>query len=190
MVIGVLPTINLLFIIELIGAVLLLAALRGFARFYKESGIFKNALYGMIAGIAGVAIAIAVVLPNLIHLLQKVYPSWNGSWLTITSLSGMIPNISNISLTPLITAGIFALAILWVFSIVDTFFVRRSLKQLSARTNVGLLSTAGRLLFIGGVLVIAIVGLLLMWIGALILAIAFFRIKLQQNPQTSEVAGK
>ena len=185
MVIGVLPTINLLFIVELTGAVLLLVALRGFASFHKESGIFKNALYGIIAGIAGVAIAIAVLLPNLINLLRKVYPNWNGSRSTITSLSGMIPNTSNISSgdwTSLITAGILALAILWVSSIVATFFVRRSLKQLSAKTNVGLFSTAGLLLLIGGVLVIAIVGLLLMWIGALVLAIAFFRIKLQQNP--------
>jgi uncharacterized membrane protein len=187
MVVGVLPTINLLFIVELIGSVLLLVALRGFASFYKENGIFKNALYGIVAEIVGVAIGIAVILPHLTNLLLEAYPNWNGSWATITSLSGMIPNTSNISsgdLTSLITAGILALAILWVFSITATFFVRRSLKQLSARTDVGLFSKAGLLLLIGGVLVIAIgLGLILMWIGALILTIAFFRIKLQPLPQ-------
>ena len=186
MVLGVLPTINLLFIVELIGAILVLVALRGFASFYDEDGIFKNALYGIIAGIAGVAIGIAVFLPNLTDLLRKAYPNWNGSFSTITSLSGMTPNTSSISsgdYTSLITAGILALTILCVFSVVESVFDRRSLRQLSEKTNVGLFSTAGRLLLTGAVLVIAVgSGLFLMWIGALILAIAFFRIKLPQNP--------
>jgi len=188
-VIGVLPYINYYSIIELTGGILVLVALHGFARIYKESGIFNNALYGIITGIVGVVLAtvigIAVILPNIKDFLLKVFPSWNGDWQTLSSLSGMIPNTSNISfgdIIPFITAAILVIATLWVFAIIATFFVRRSLVQLSAKMNVGLFSTAGTLLLIGAVLVIVFgLGLLLMWIGVLILAIAFFKIRSQET---------
>jgi uncharacterized membrane protein len=186
--IGGLPYISQFGIIEFIGAILVLVALYGFARVYKESGIFDNALYGIIAGIVGVVLAvvigIAVVLPNITDFLMKVFPSWNGDWQTLSSLSGMIPNTSNIGLgdiIPFIVAAILVFATLWVFAIIATFFVRRSLKQLAARTNVGLFSTAGTLLLIGAVLVIVGLGILLMWIAVLILAIAFFRIRTEEK---------
>ena len=187
MFIGVHPYINYYSIVELIGAILVLVALHGFARIYKESGIFNNALYGILAGIVGVVLAavigIAVILPNIKDFLLKVFPSWNGNWQTLSSLSGMTPNTSNISfgdIIPFIVAAILVIATLWVFAIISTFFVRRSLKQLSARTNVGLFSTAGLLLLIGAVLIFLFgLGLLLMWIGVLLLAIAFFRIRSQ-----------
>jgi len=189
MVISVLPYISQLPFIGLIGAILVLVGLYGFSRAYKESGIFNNALYGILAGIVGVVLAvvigIAVVLPNITDFLLKVFPSWNGDWTTITSLSGMIPNTSNIGfgdIIPFITAAILVIATLWVFAIIATFFVRRSLVQLSAKTNVGLFSTAGTLLLIGAVLVIVLgLGLLLMWIAAIVLAIAFFRIRSQET---------
>jgi uncharacterized membrane protein len=189
MFISVFPYINYFGIIPLIGAILFLIALYGFARTYKESGIFDNALYGVIAGIVGVvlsiAIGIAVVLPNIKDFLMKLYPSWNGNWTTISSLSGMTPNTGNIGfgdVIPFITAAILVIVTLWVFAIIATFLFRRSLKQLSAKTNVGLFSTAGMLLLIGAVLIIAFgFGLLLMWIASLILAIAFFRMKPQET---------
>ena len=185
MFIGVFPYISYFGIIELIGAVLVLVALHGFAQTYKESGIFDNALYGTIAGIVGVVlsvvIGIAIILPNIKDFLMKLYPSWNGDWSTIISFSGMTPNTSNISfgdVIPFITAAIVVIVTLWVFAIIATFLFRRSLKQLSARTNVGLFSTTGLLLLIGALLIIVFgLGLLLLWIAALILAIAFFTMK-------------
>jgi uncharacterized membrane protein len=176
MFIGVFPYISYFGIIPLIGAILVLVALYGFARIYNESGIFNNALYGIIAGIVGVvlsiAIGIAIVLPNIKDFLMKLYPSWNGSWSTISSLSGMTPNTSNIAfgdIIPFITAAIVVIVIFWVFAIIATILYRRSLKQLSAKTNVGLFSTAGLLLLIGAALIIVGIGLLLLWIATLIL---------------------
>ena len=155
----------------------------------KKAESLAIALYGILAGIVGVVLAvvigIAVVLPNITDFLLKVYPSWNGDWQTLSSLSGMVPNTSNISfgdIIPFITAAILIIATLWIFGIVATFLVRRSLVQLSAKTNVGLFSTAGTLLLIGAVLIFLFgLGLLLMWIGVLLLAIAFFRIRSQET---------
>jgi uncharacterized membrane protein len=188
MVIGGLPYISQLGIIGFVGAILVLVALYGFARVYKERGIFDNALYSIIAGIVGIVLAvvigIAVVLPNITDFLLKVFPSWNGDWQTLSSLSGMIPNTSNIGfgdIIPFITAAILVIATLWVFGIISAFLVRRSLVQLSAKTNVGLFSTAGTLLLIGAVLIIVGLGIILMWIAVLVLAIAFFRIRSQET---------
>lgn len=190
MFIGIFPYISYFGIVELIGAILVLAALYSFGNYYKDSGIFNNALYGVMAGIVGVvsavAIGLAIVLPSIKDFLMTIFPSWNGDWSTISSLSGMTPNTSNIAIgdvIPFISAAIAIFVILWIFAIIATFFVRRSLMRVSAKTNVGLFSTAGLLLLIGAFLVIVVgLGLILMWVAALILAIAFFNLKPTQQP--------
>ena len=192
MFIGIFPYISYLGIVELIGAILVLVALYGFGSNYKEERIFSNALYGIITGIIGVvlavAIGIAIVLPNVTDFLMKIFPSWNGDWSTLSSLSGMTPNTSNIGfgdIIPFIVAAIVIIAILWVFAIIAAFFIRRSLKQLSAKSNVGLFGTAGTLILVGAV--IPIFGLLLIWVASLLLAIAFFSVRTTAPQSTTPV---
>jgi uncharacterized membrane protein len=190
MFIGIFPYINYFGIVELIGAILVLVALHGLGSYYKEEGIFNNALYGIITGVVGVVLAVAVgiviVLSSITDFLMKIFPSWNGDWSTLPSLSSMTPNTSNIGfgdVIPFIVGAIVIIAILWVFAIIATFFIRRSLKQLSAKSNYGLFGTVGLLLLIGAFLVIVVgLGLILMWIAVLILAIAFFNLKPTQQP--------
>jgi uncharacterized membrane protein len=91
---------------------------------------------------------------------------------------------------PFITGIIVVFVILWVFAIISAFLVRRSLITLSAKSGVGLFSTAGLLLLIGAVLIILFgIGLILIWISALLLAIAFFRIRPQQTQPTTSAAA-
>jgi uncharacterized membrane protein len=187
MFIGIIPVVSIYGIIELIGLILVMVALYNLGRYYSESGIFNNALYGLIAGIIGGVIAVGTViltvLTSLTDFIYTLYPGWNGDW---TALSGLTPDPSNITFDAIgpFLAGIFAtFLILWVFAIIATFFVRRSLISLSAKSGVGLFSTAGLLMLIGAVLIIALgIGLLLIWISALLLAVAFFQMK-PQEPQ-------
>jgi len=195
MFIGIFPIINTYGIVELIGAILILVALHGFAGYYKEKGIFSNAIYGVIAGIVGIitaaAIGFAIVLPSIKDFLMKIYPTWNGSWSTISSFSGMTPATTNIGFSdvaPFIAAAIVIVVILWIFTILATFLFRRSLRQLSTKTSVGLFSTTGLLLLIGGALTIIFVGYILIWISALILAIAFFTMK-PHEPQPPQMVS-
>lgn len=113
--------------------------------------------------------------------LYTVYPDWNGDW---SALSGLTPDVSNIDVSavmPFITGFFATLLILWIFAIIAFYFVRRSLTTLSTKTGVGLFSTVGLLMLIGAVLLVALfVGAILIWIGLLLLAIAFFQIKPQQ----------
>jgi uncharacterized membrane protein len=184
MFIGIFPIISYYGIVEIVGAILVVVALHGLANYYKESGIFSNALYGIIAGIVGVviaAVAAAVtVLTSLTDLLKEIYPGWNGDWST---LQGMTPDTTNINpsaIFPLIAGILVILVIVWIFAIISAFFIWRSLKQVSNKSNVGLFGTAGLLLLVGAV--IPLLGLFLMWISALILTIAFFTMKPQEQP--------
>jgi len=185
MFIGIIPVVNSYAVIELIGLILVMVALYNLGSYYTERGIFNNALYGLIAGIVGGVVAVGAViisvLTSLTDFIYTIYPSWNGDW---TSLSGLTPDPANFSVEAFLPflAGLFAaLLVLWVFAIIATFFVRRSLISLSVKSGVGLFSTAGLLMLIGSVLIIAFgLGLILIWISALLLAIAFFQMKPQQ----------
>ncbi len=177
-------------IITLIGVILMLVAFRGLANIYGEKGIFSNALWGVILGVVGVIVAVGVTiaavfanLGNLKNLIYLLYPNWDGQWSSLAGLGQ--PSTANINpsdVLPLI-GGIIASVIvvfivLWVFAIVASFFVRRSAKEVTAKSNVGLFGTAGLLMLIGAVLIIAIgFGLILMWIAVLLFAVAFFQLK-------------
>lgn len=193
MFLGILPYINFFGVIVIIGLILVMIALYNLGSYYKEGGIFNNALYGVIMGIVGggisVAVAIVTVLTSLTDFLYDIFPDWNGEW---TALSGLTPDPSNFSMGNIGTllAGLFVmLLILWVFSIIAAFFFRRSFRTLSEKSGVGLFSTAGLLMLIGAVLIIlAGTGLILIWISELLLAIAFFQLKPQQEQPTTSTS--
>ena len=186
MFIGIIPYINFYGILEIVGLILVMIALYNLGTYYKDGSIFNNALYALIAGIVGAVISVLVVvvtvLTSLTDFLQTLFPDWNGDW---TALSGLTPNPSNItfdSIIPFIAGILTVLAILWIFSIISAFFVRRSFGALSEKSGVGLFSTAGLIILIGAVLVVIFgIGLILIWISALLLAIAFYQINPQQT---------
>jgi uncharacterized membrane protein len=191
MLIGVVPYISSYGVLEIVGLILVMIALYDLSKYYSEGGIFNNALYGIIFGIAGAVVSAAVVfvvvLSSLTDFMYGIFPNWNGDW---AALSGLTPDPSNIdigNMAPFI-AGIFTvLVVLWAFSILVAFFFRRSLGTLSQKSDIGLFSTTGLLLLIGALLIIIFgVGLILIWISALLLAIAFFQLKpAQEEPTTS-----
>ncbi len=189
MFVGIIPYISYFGILELVGLILVMIALSSFAGQYREGGIFNNALYGLITAIVGgiiaVGVAIFAILSSLKDFLYALFPGWNGDW---TALSGLTPNPSNISIDtilPLISGIVVVFIVAWVFSIVSAFLVRRSLRSLSTKSGIGLFSTAGLLLLLGAVLIIAFgIGLILIWISALLLAIAFFRMRPQAAQPT------
>lgn len=177
-------------IVGLIGVIMILVALHGLSDYYRERGIFTNALYGVLIVIIGMVVvtvvAFTVVLANVYDLISIAYPGWiPGDW---ASLQGMTPdpnaftNFDFSTLIPLLAGLAIAAVILYVAIIVATYFIWRSTKQVSAKSTVGLFGTAGLLLFIGAFLTIIVIGVFLMWIAALLLAIAFF----QLNPEQPE----
>ena len=200
LLIGTLPVIGTYSfgVLGIVGVILIFVALHQFASYYNDKGIFTGALYGLVTGIVGIVVTAAVALylffgtTIITGFLQKIYPTWNGSWSTISSLSGMTPvttNITTSDIVPIVGAVFAVIVVVWVFAIITAFFVRRSLKIVAAKSSTGLFSTAGLLLLIGAVLIIALgFGLILVYIAEIILVIAFFTMKTQQ-PLPQETAA-
>ena len=172
-------------ILPIVGLILTLVSLKGFADYYSEAGIFNNFLYGTIAGIVGIVVAglafVFVVFTMLTDFLYSIFPTWNGD---LSSLTGLTPDVTAIDPTaimPFLSAFLLILVILFFTAIIVAIFMRKSLNSLSAKAGVGLFGTTGLLLLIGAVLTIIAIGFILIWIALLIMTIAFFSMKPQEQ---------
>ena len=204
LLIGILPLLGSYTygILSLVGLIMVLVALRGFSKIYNEKGIFDNAIYALVVGVVGAVstavIAVFAILSNLDALenfLLQIFPTWTkGDWSALSGMSPTVTNANNIDFSPLVTFAleiVLALVVFIVFAIVAMYFFRRSLKQLSVKSAVGLFATAGLILFIGAFLLILIIipGLIAIYIGIIVMIIAFFQIKPQpeQPPATAMI---
>jgi len=159
----------------------MLIGVKGLADYYKEGRIFNSMLYGTIAGIVGVvvagAVAIGVLINSLSSFLYKIFPGWNGDW---TTLSGMTPTTANLTfsdIVPFLAAGVAVFAILFVSTIIVALLYRRSLSSLRDKSGIGLFGSAGTVLLVGAVLGIVLIGYVILWIGLLPTAVAFFQLR-------------
>jgi len=189
-------------ILSLIGIILVLVAMHSLANIYHEQGIFRNATYFVVAAIIGIVAAIATVVASIIYFVSNI-PIWaqpyipsgsnifnSTSWANSTNWTGLAQaiqqNSSDLgSIWVLIGAVILALVILWVLLIVAMVFFRRSLGTISTKTNVGLFGTTGLLMLIGACLTVIFIGLILIWIGWILLTVSFFSIKSVTPPQSA-----
>jgi len=181
-VLFVLPTAAL--VVGIAGLLMLLVGLNGLAGYYKERGIFNNALFSVIIAVVGAVlvfvIAVYVTLSSVTPILNELYPGWNGDW---ASLPNMTPNpdaftsgdISTI--LPFLTGLAAIWVITWVVAIISSFFARRALNAIGQKSGTGLFGTAGLVILIGAFLGIVFFGYLLLWIGLLLAAIAFFQLR-------------
>lgn len=176
------PAVGLL---GLIGLILVLIALNGFANYYKEKGIFNNALYGIIIFIVGVVVTIAVAIFILVDFLTSLgidLTNWQ-SLQTVDWASIMTPD----KIIGLVGSGIAALVILFIFCILGAYFLRKSLDLLATKTDVKLFGTTGLIILIGAVLTIVLIGFILLFVAILLLIISFFSIKTPvSTPEASQ----
>ncbi len=168
-------------ILSLIGIILLLIGLKGFANFYNEQGIFNNALYSIITGIVGVVVAVGAVVISAVSALASlgINLATVEDWATLgTELSAVFADFSNFSVIwSLISALIVGLIVVFVTLVISMYFLRKSMNQLSTKSGIGLFNTAGLLMLVGAVLTIVLVGFLLIFVGDILATVAFFQMK-------------
>jgi uncharacterized membrane protein len=165
-------------VIGLVGLILMLVAFNGLADYYKDRRIFNNVIFGVLATIIGVAIAVVVVVTAAFGMLSVLgihisnWTDWtalqNFNWHDFTNWS---------ALAPYIAAIVGALIVLVVFVVVAAIFLRRSLNTLSEKSGIHMFATTGLLLLIGAALTVIIIGFVLLWVALILLAVAFFEIK-------------
>ena len=164
-------------ILSLIGAILVLVALKGFADYYKEQGIFKNTLYAIIVAIVGVVLFVVLVISVTVDF-------FNALGLNITNLQDW-SSLSSINWQSLNMDLVFRFAgtlllnavVAFVFLIITAVFLRKSLVLMANKTGIGMFGTTGLILLIGAILTIIFIGPILVWIAMLLLAVAFFSVK-------------
>jgi uncharacterized membrane protein len=181
MFIGIFPYISTFGLIELVGAILVLVAMKGFADYYREAGIFNNTLYAVISAIVGAGAFVAIAFLAFVDFFSEL-----GINLTLGNFSNWSTQISSIDWQTInmSTIGKFVgfifldIVVLFVFILITAILLRKSLGILSAKSGVGLFGTTGTVLLVGAVLILAFgIGLILVWISTLLLAIAFFQVR-------------
>jgi uncharacterized membrane protein len=145
--------------VSILGYILTLIAIKYLSDELSDRSIFDNALYGIIALIAGTVIGL------------------------FTFLTGLATAAFTFGIGAL--AGIFAfLIVLWITLIIASIFIKRSFDTIGTRLGVGSFKTAGMLYLIGSLLVVVFfVGLIVIFVGLIFQIVAFFSIN-DTPPQT------
>ena len=178
--------VNFMGILSLIGVIMLLVAAKGLADYYREGGIFNNALYGTILSIVGVVAFVGVLFYSLFSLLSDW--GWTIGAGDFTAFASQLTDMTGFAslvfsdIIGFLGVIIIALVVLFVFVVLAAIFFRKSMSLTARKSGVGLFGSAGMLLLVGAVLTIVFFGIILMWISLLLIAIAFFQLHPQATP--------
>ena len=183
-------------LLGLAGIVLIFIALKGMADHYREPAIFSNAIYSVVTAVVGVIAFVGALIASVFIFVANL-PVWARTLIQAGDWQGLVDafqqhlqqNMMDFgALWALIGGLILALLVLFVFAVLTMFFFRRSLGLLSKRTNVGLFGTSGLLMLIGALSTAVFIGFLLIWVGWILLAVAFFSVgaeaKVPPSPTT------
>jgi uncharacterized membrane protein len=167
-------------LLRIAGLILILIALYELAQRLKEEKIFKQYLTGIIINIVGTGFAITLAVINGAWSIAKMI-LFGG----YTSYYDIFSEIS--------FALIFFVLLLYAITILSTYFYRESLKSITAKTTIKTFALAGDFIFYGAIGIIVILGIFAMFVGWILLAVAFFNLPdtieidtpTDQNPETT-----
>lgn len=168
-------------ILALVGLILALIGFKGLADYYKEAGIFNNALYAVIAAIVGGVAVIAIVFVGLVGFFSDLGINLS-DWTSAAAVSSIDWTAIGFDvIADFLVYIAVAVIVAFVFLLIAAVLLRKSLGLLSSKTGVGLFGTTGLVILIGAVLTIILIGVILIWIALLLMAVAFFSIRPQQE---------
>jgi len=174
-------------ILMLAGIVMTLISLRRLADLFKEERIFRDALIGLVAGGVGLGIAFVCFLAIILSIVFSSMATYGAPKPPMTVYSPL-RELYALLLGPrpfqILLALIIPLLIVFISLMVQGVFLREAFRLLSAKSGERLFDTAGTVLLIGSVLTVLLVGFMVLPIGWIIVAIAFFSLKApaQQPP--------
>ncbi len=152
---GITPYAGILF--TLAGFILLLIAVKQISDKHNDKNIFRNFLTGTILNLTGIAIALVAATSTLLNF----------------SFVSDIDNLTALGIGTLIGISI-ALLTLYVALVISGLLFKRTFNSIGKLTNNDLFSLAGNLIFWGSLATIILLGGILIWVGWILIAIAFF----------------
>ncbi len=154
------------FLLRLAGILLLLISLYNFSKLYNNKYIFNKFLVGWILNFIGIIVALIMGMGSLIPAI--LISESKGSEDARMAMFGL--------------GIIFAIFIFYGVCVISAYLYRQSFDLLGQYTGINLFNLAGAIVFWGSVSIIFLgLGLLAMYVGWIILAVAFYSI-----PQTRE----
>lgn len=162
------PYVSIVFLIPSFASyILFLVSMNGLSKYYNEPKIFKNSLYPLIisssAGITSLIAAYTFIIPIL------------------DQISAYINQPGNIPPSSIFTSLFQIFAFIWIaisiIGILNGIFYRRAFYALAEKSGEQNFKQAGLFMFIGGILMVIIVGGLIFFIGLIFAILGFFSIK-------------
>lgn len=155
--------------LAIVGIILVFIALKGMADYYGDHSIFQNALYGIIFLIVGAIAGVFIILGSFFGM----------GWMGATT-----PDIMDVTdIWAFIGTLIIGIVIIFVFYLLSAIFFKKSFDTLATKTGEKMFGTAGTLYLVGAILTIVIFGLILILIAWILVAVAFFSMKVGAPPQ-------
>ncbi len=155
----------------IVGLVLMLIAVKNIANMVGDQAIYSSMIYSVILAIIGPVIAAAVAFAAAASFISTFRGYTPG---TTTLPSGFLA-----ALGFLILAGV----ILIVCILISTIFLKRSYDAIALKLRVDMFHTSGLLFLIGAATLIVGVGVVILFIAAILQVVAFFSIPEQVPSQ-------
>jgi uncharacterized membrane protein len=167
LLLAIVPTVG--WLLAIVGAVLVLIAIKKVSETVTDPSIFNNMLIAIILALVGLVVGVVVIAASVLS-------TFGLSALTQTVPGSLPPTIARGDLVKLIGGIIIGLAIVWILLLVSAIFVRRSYGSMGTKLGVGMFGTSGLLYLIGAALTIVLVGFIIIFIALILNIIAFFSI--------------
>lgn len=148
-------------LIDIVGLILVLIAVKYISDEAKDARIFNNYLYAVIIGIVGTVIAIVIAFILFLTLF-------------VNFLHFVTVGIFTIPLSASIILLVIPLIIIYFISIIQAIFIRRSFNDIARVAGVPLFSTTALLILIGAILIIVLVGFIILFIASILQIVSFF----------------
>ena len=179
------PSIGL--IVTLVGAILVIVAVKQISEELKENDIFKNYLMYFILFIISLAALFSI-------LLLTAGAAFSGSLTDILSSQtggGFDPSTitENMDIPTLIGGCLLAVAVFWILQIIAAIFLRKSFNNIGEKANVGLFGTTGLVYLIGAATLIIIIGFIIIFIALIMQIVAFFSLPEEIEEKPAEVTA-
>lgn len=152
---------NIGWLLSIVGFVLVLLAVKTISDEVKESKIFSDYLVAVVLSVVSVLVLFFVGIASIFGIMRMFM---QGAW-SMGLRSGAFSALGIILL----------LLVAWVISIIGSYFIKSSFDEISEKTGEKNFKTAGLLLFLGAILLIAFgTGAIVSIVGGIFEIIAFF----------------
>ena len=171
-------------VLGIVGFILILVAIKYISEAVSDKSIFNNMLISVVSSIAGVVVAVFVVVGSVLSFIglgnlagMNFGPRFNPSTIPVGDWLGFALSILS------------GLLVLWIAFIVSAVFLRKSYDSVATRLNVGMFRTAALVYLIGAATTIVLVGFILLFIAQILLIVAYFSINDREPISIGSIGG-